>query len=97
MLDISTLVAWLGALVSCCGAVLSVWFIRRGTDAELKTDLEELALLVDRMAKTQRREKMARVRRSAQETPPAEVHVPVDYSQKPKDQIRARLAQLRGG
>jgi len=60
--ELWALVAITAAIVACCGAVFSVWFIRRGADADLKNDVTELALLVERMAKTARREKMARVR-----------------------------------
>ena len=96
LLDISTLAAIVAACVACGAAVFSVLFARRGGDAELKTDLEELALLVERMAKTQRREKMARVRSASQNPEVPSASQPVDFPANPKDQIRARLAQLRG-
>lgn len=94
MLDLLTLVAISCALVSCAAAVFSVWFVRRGSDAELKTDLEELALLVERMAKTQRREKMARVRSASKDPDPQTVSVPLDYPEDPKTALRRQLAAV---
>lgn len=91
MLDLLTLVAITGALVSCGAAVFSVLFVRRGADADIKNDLAELALLVERMAKTNRREKMARVRAAAKEVPAEE---PADFALTGKSAIRARLASI---
>jgi hypothetical protein len=48
--------------------------------------------LVERLAKTSRREKMARVRTVAEE--PQAV---MDYAQDPKNALRARLRQLQRG
>lgn len=92
MLDFVSLVAITAALISCCAAVFSVWFVRRGGDAELKTDVEELALLVDRMAKTQRREKMARVRRASEDTGTPTPAVPSDYPEDAKTALRRQVA-----
>lgn len=95
MLDFVTLVAMACAALSIGGAVFSVLFARRGSDAELKTDVNELALLVERMAKAQRREKMARVRASAKDTPPEQPDLPVDAPADTKSAIRRRLAAVR--
>lgn len=96
MLDLVALVAIIAACVSVGSSVFAVLFVRRGGDADVKTDLAELALLVDRMAKTSRREKMARVRASAKQADtPAPEQVPLDYAQDSKAAIRAKVAQLR--
>lgn len=92
--DFLTLVTIAAATVSCAAAVFSVWFVRRGSDAELKTDVEELALLVERLAKTTRREKMARVRSASKDQPGQAVSVPVDYPQDIKTALRARVAAV---
>lgn len=57
------------------------WLItRRGSDAELKGDVQELAVLVERLAKADRRERMSRVRRGEKdaglETPAGGFPVP---------------------
>lgn len=96
MLDLVALVSIIAAAVSCGAAVFAALFTRRGSDAELKTDVNELALLVERMAKAQRREKMARVRASNRETPPEQPDLPVDAPADPKSAIRRRLAAVRG-
>lgn len=96
MLDFVTLVALAAAGVSIGGAVFSVLFARRGADAELKTDLNELALLVERMAKAQRREKMARVRAASREAESPNETIPLDFQVNPKAALRARLAAKRG-
>ena len=93
--SIWTLVAIGAAALSSGAAVFSVWFVRRGSDAELKTDVEELALLVERLAKTQRREKMSRVRAAAQPVEQPAVELPVDYPQNAKQALRAKLAAIR--
>lgn len=70
-MDILTLVVFGAAAISVGGAVFSLLFSRRNLDAELKSDVEELALVVDRLAKSQRRDRMARVRQGEKvgETP----------------------------
>lgn len=95
MLDFVTLVALIAAAVSCGAAVFAVLFTRRGGDAELKTDVNELALLVERMAKAQRREKMARVRASSKDPPQEQTLLPIDAPADPKSEIRRRLAAVR--
>jgi hypothetical protein len=80
------------AAISCGGAVFTWLFLRGGEDQELRADVEELSLLVERLAKTSRREKMARVRTVAEE--PQAV---MDYAQDPKNALRARLRQLQRG
>lgn len=96
MLDFSTLVALIGAAVAIGAAVVAVLFVRRGSDAELKTDVQELALLVDRMQKANRREKMARVRRAAENPEPVADNPPVDFPVNPKAALRQQLAaQIR--
>lgn len=95
-MDFMTLVLFLGAAVSVAAAVFSVLFSRRNLDAELKSDVEELALVVDRLAKSQRRDRMARVRQGERvgETPLAAsqepTEPPLDFAD-PK----ARKAELR--
>lgn len=90
-------VAFVAAIISVISAVISVWYTSRGSDAELQTDVEELALLVERMAKAQRREKMARVRQGAgTASAPVEgsegaPQPPLDFEPDPK----ARKAELR--
>lgn len=97
MTDFLTLVAILGAAVSCAAAVIAVWFIRRGADAELKTDVNELALLVERMAKANRREKMARVRAAGSSVEPVDHNPPLDFPTNPKTALRRQLAaKMRG-
>lgn len=64
-MDKLTLVTLLACFISVFSAVISVWFTRRGGDGELQADVEELALLVERMGKAQRRERMAKVRQGA--------------------------------
>lgn len=92
MTDLTTLVAILGAAVSCAAAVIAVLFIRRGTDAELKTDVQELALLVERLAKANRREKMARVRAAGSSSEPVNPNPPVDFPIDPKTALRRQIA-----
>jgi len=93
--DLLALVSIACALVSACGAVFSVWVLSRGTDAELKADVEELAVLVERLAKVARREKMSRVRQSA-EPPQIELPVtpPTDYPTDLKTALRRRVATM---
>lgn len=58
-----------GAFISCVGAVVTVWLARRGVDAELKGDVNELADAVERISKDQRRQRMRRVRAGEKEAP----------------------------
>lgn len=87
----------MSACISCAGAVITAWVMRRGTDAELKTDVQELALLVERLAKAQRREKMARVRSAATDSEPVSHNPPVDFPVDPKTALRQRLATIQRG
>lgn len=95
-MDILTLVAFGSALVSIGCAVFLVWFSRRGGDSELKSDVDELALVVDRMAKAQRRERMARVREGGKPT-----QIALEGSQEPAEppldfaDPKARKQELR--
>lgn len=61
-MDFWLLVAIGSAILCACSTVFNVWFLRRGPDAELKSDVEELGVLVERLSKASRRERMARVR-----------------------------------
>lgn len=97
MLDLVTLVAILGACISVGGAVFSLLFSRRTSDAELKTDVQELALLVERLAKAQRREKMARVRSAAKDNEHHSDQPPLDFPADPKTALRQRLAAITRG
>lgn len=98
MLDLFTLVAIVAACVSCGAAVFSVWFIRRGADAELRSDVENLAISVERLAKNSRRRQMAAVRAAAETKPePQDTQQPLDYPIHSKEQLRAQLARsVRG-
>ncbi len=60
--SIPDLIALLAALVAVGAAVASVFIVRRGADADLKGDVNELTRLVERLDKEYRREKMRRVR-----------------------------------
>lgn len=97
MIEIPTLVALLAMGVSVGAAVFSALFSRRGADAELKTDVQELALLVERMAKANRREKMARVRAAATSPESVPDNAPVDFPVNSKTALRQQLAaRMRG-
>lgn len=90
--QIWTLVAIIAAAVAVGATVVNVLFARRGVDGELKSDVEELALLVDRLAKTARRDKMARVRRTdTAETVQQQLPAGEDpqHHLSPKQQLRA--------
>ncbi len=99
--------SYLGACLSCFGAVMSWLISRRGGDAALKGDVNELAILVDRLAKAERRERMQRVRRGEKtgesgngtfEVPPGAEDVPLVASSphNPKDELRRRVLASRG-
>lgn len=70
-------IAYLAACISCLGAVVAWLITRRGSDAELKGDVNELALLVEKLAKTERRERMSRVRKGERESAPPSEPFPV--------------------
>ena len=56
------LLATISALICVGCTVACAFLIRRGADAELKSDVGELAAYVDKLARESRREKMRRVR-----------------------------------
>lgn len=85
------LVALVSGLIGVGASVFTVLFARRGLDAELRGDVDELALLVDRIQKSQRREKMARVRKGGAQGV-AEQPVEVGQPAATKEQLRAVLA-----
>lgn len=102
-MDTETLVLLVAATVSVVSAVVSWWFSRKTQTGELEADVEELALLVERMGKAQRRERMARVRQgsgAAGDAPGASQEAgqpPLDFPVDPKQhkaELRRRL--LRG-
>jgi len=99
------LLAWLAASVACMGAVVAWLNVTRGGDAGLKADVNELTLLVERLAKTERRERMSRVRRARDvpaelEVPPGAEDIPLAGSQETvtnaKDELRRRVLAARG-
>lgn len=91
-MDYLTLVNIVFSLISVGGAVFSMLFIRRGADNAVKADVEELSLLVERLAKTQRRDRMQRVRNGAGDADPSgQIPAPLEG---PVD-IKAHKAALR--
>jgi len=90
-------------------AAVTSWIItRRGSDPELKGDVHELAILVDRLAKNERRERMSRVRAGhrapeasgAMEVPPGAENIALAPPQEPIDvkaELRRRVMQFRRG
>ncbi len=100
------LLAYFAASLSCMGAIVSWLFIRRGGDSDLKGDVHELTILVDRLSKAERRERMSRVRRGEKEGQPgeafpvppgaenltAEAPGPID-----KGELRRRVLQMHRG
>ena len=56
-------IAVLGALVSVGCAVASAFIVRRGSDTELKADVNELAGFVEKLSRETRKERMRAVRR----------------------------------
>lgn len=60
--SIPDLITLLSTLVAVAAAVAAVFVVRRGADADLKGDVNELTRLVDRIDREYRREKMRRVR-----------------------------------
>lgn len=96
-MDILTLVTFAASFISVLSAVIAVWFTRKGGDGELQADVEELALLVERMGKAQRRERMAKVRQgtgSVVAAPAGSPEVSQLDLENPTD-IKARKAMLR--
>jgi hypothetical protein len=104
------LLALAACIISVIAAVVSVYTVRRGADAGLQGDLNELAGLVDKLSREQRRERMQRVRRgeSAAPAPSGEVSslfpVPPDLravespaeTTTSKDELRRRVFAARG-
>lgn len=88
-------------LISCAAAVVSLTYARKPVSVELQSNVDELMMLVEKMLKEQRKEKMSRVRQGAtsDRTDPApsggdkgSMHeVPST-----KAELRARLRQSRG-
>ncbi|MDE2215514.1 MAG: hypothetical protein KGJ61_10445, partial [Candidatus Omnitrophica bacterium] len=83
----------IGALFSCGAAVVSVLFSRRPASVELQGQVDELSIVLEKVLKTQRKEKMTRVRSAALEdrddsgnnpvctAPPAEIgQLPAGYT-----------------
>jgi len=96
-MDIETLVTMVAATIGVISAVVSWLFSRKTQTGELEADVEELALLVERMGKAQRRERMARVRQGSGASPDAPApsqepgQPPLDFPADPK----AHKAELR--
>ncbi len=74
------------SLVSVVAGVICIQAVRRGADAELKADLNELAGTVERITKENRRERMRRVRAGEKDSaqpfpiPPGAENVPLETS-----------------
>lgn len=90
------LVALSGSVV---GAVVSAWFARQSAKVSAAGTVDELAQIVQKVAATQRRETMRRVRASApspegglaaSDAPP-ELAAPVAPPMTTKDQLRRQL------
>jgi len=88
-------------------AVVAWLFVRRGADADLRGDVNELSTLVERIAKADRRERMSRVRRGEKATdageafpvPPGAEALAADAAVTPfnsKQELRRRLMSFRG-
>ncbi len=100
------LLAWLAASVSCMGAVVAWLNVTRGGDKQLKADVGELAVLVERIAQTERRERMSRVRKAQRnsenlEIPPGAEDIPLagtsaEAVTNSKDELRRRVLAARG-
>lgn len=102
------LLAFLPALISVAAAVVAVMIVRRGADADLKGDVNDLARLVERIAKDQRSDRMRRVRKGeSMATPQGEIEIPPGAEAVPmagaetgtgtaKDELRRRVMHLRG-
>lgn len=61
-LDVWTLIAVIAACASIAAFVGCIVLLRRGANAELRGDLNELTGMVERLARNTRRESMRRVR-----------------------------------
>lgn len=94
------------ACISVTAAVIAAWFIRRGTDADLKADVGELSQFVEKLAKESRRERMRRVRAGQKESPEGPEAVPAPpglegliggapEAATPKDELRRRVFAAR--
>lgn len=91
-MDIWLLVAIGSAILCVCSTVFNVWFLRRGPDAELQSDVAELGILVERLSKASRRERMARVRNGEQaELLPADPLTAENDLKSRRDAIRRRV------
>lgn len=89
-----------GAAVSLVGCVFALWFARRSNVRELRGDVDDLISVVDKVARSTRREVMKRVRGGgeAMDAPPG--FDPTKVSPTPQDPLHARLAAKiarRGG
>ena len=99
-----TLVLFVATAMSVISAVVSWWFSRKTQTGELEADVEELALLVERMGKAQRRERMARVRQgsnagsdapgASQEAGQPSLDFPADPKER-KAELRRRMARSK--
>lgn len=96
----------IAACISVVAAFVAVFIVRRGTDAALKGDVNDLAVLVERLAKAHRREQMSRVRRgekdplSASEpfpVPPGAEGIPIQAESplNAKEELRRRVMAAR--
>jgi hypothetical protein len=103
-----SLLTYLSALISVGAAVVSVMVVRRGADADLKGDVNDLARFVERLAKDQRSDRMRRVRQGAKlgadvpepmEIPPGAENIALGGSEAPvsaKEELRRRVLAARG-
>lgn len=88
-------------LISCAAAVVSVFNARKPVSVELQSNVDDLMMLVEKLLKDQRKEKMSRVRQGASDNrsdPAPAVGDQGGMPQMPpsKAELRARLRQSRG-
>ncbi len=103
------LVCSLSALIAVAAAVVAIMTVRRGADADLKGDVNDLARLVERIAKDQRSDRMRRVRSGSRmgekgsddlEVPPGAEAIPLPGmgdvpGRTPKEELRRRVLITR--
>lgn len=88
-------------LISCAAAVVSFVHARKPVSVELQSNVDELMMLVEKMLKEQRKEKMSRVRQGATSdradpAPAGGDQGGVHEMPSSKAELRARLRQSRG-
>lgn len=71
-MDVATIVPFiisvLGSMFSCGFAVVSHHFSKKTASSQLQSDVDDLIFAVEKLAKTQRREKMTNVRAAAEKS-----------------------------